>query len=571
MQIKLPNGKWITLNEQQREAMALIKAWLSGDLEPEHEGANPLLFCLEGFAGTGKTTIIKEAIDWYGNTIGRWDSKVAVTAPTHQAKKEISNATGLEGKTIQSLIGLAPNVEVTDFDINNPEFAVMNKPAIHNYRIIIIDESSMLNTDLFKLLSEQATTFNTKLLFMCDSAQLPPVNEDISPVVISKSIAYRFRLTKVERQAGDNPLMLVYDKIRDDTNITLLTDSFEHKTELIELPKSSVPVPLDGEEEDFYNERLDAWNALKPTIIGVEFIKELPKFGGKVVTAFASQKFQEDAKHCKVFAWTNEQVKFWNDQIRRTLIMKNREGIDPLMLGDRIHDEFIMPGELLLGYQSYSGGIQNACQYRVTKIVYDEEHISYDKGEQETSFKVYKVTLQDIDKDYEAGIECKIIEPELQNYKNFVPAFQYYLSLGKFQKLWSKYYGWKANYMLIQDIKDVQGKLIVKKDLDYGYALSIHKAQGSTYDQVFIDEENIDKLEGKALIQFFMKQEREKARKLNYKAPGSLAKFDAKYPTFNDFYQHQQIVKNKLKYVALSRPRHKATVFSSKTVEHGST
>ena len=42
------------------------------------------------------------------------------------------------------------------------------------------------------------------------------------------------------------------------------------------------------------------------------------------------------------------------------------------------------------------------------------------------------------------------------------------------------------------DIKDSDtGKIIIGKDLDYGYALTSHKAQGSTYNNVFVNLQNM--------------------------------------------------------------------------------
>ena len=77
----------------------------------------------------------------------------------------------------------------------------------------------------------------------------------------------------------------------------------------------------------------------------------------------------------------------------------------------------------------------------------------------------------------------------------------------------------------MEDLRGSSGGLIVKKDLDYGYAITIHKSQGSTYTNVMINEDNVDK-------------------------------------------NSNNEERNKLKYVALSRPTDKAYVLSQKSLDN---
>ena len=500
--IKLPSGKWIDLNNQQEEALKKMKSWLVGDLVlPKDSSGNPLLFCLSGYAGTGKTTIVKELIDWYVNRRGKG---FGVTAPTHKAKKVVAEATGIEGKTIQALLGLAPNLELANFDINNPEFAVINKALIERFLIVLIDEASMLNKDLFDMLVAKAMESRTKLLFMCDVAQLPPVKEEISPVISSESVGFRYQLTKVERQADSNPLMLIYDAIR--SNINSPVDMFPHKTML-----------MTDENGITY---------------GAEFLLNLNEFGTKLVTEFWSKEFADDGAHCKMLCWTNKQVKYWNDAIRMAKILQRRK----MAAGDveqemaQLHDEFVLPGELFMGYTNYSEGITNSAEYKVVAYNYEERIVEFGNfidgksingRESSVSVTGYAVILEDVDNPVHI-IETFIIEPKKENHQNFLLAFNWYHSLGKFNRAWPQYYKWKADYLLIRDIKSATGSMIVKKDLDYAYAMTTHKSQGSTYNKVFIDEIDID---------------------CNPNATE----------------------RNKLKYVALSRPRQMSIIYTGKT------
>ena len=455
--IKLPNGKYITLNSEQIDSLKDIKTWLDG---------NELFYTLSGYAGTGKTTIVKEAINKF--------KKVAVSAPTHKAKKVISRTTGKEAFTIQSLLGLRPNTDLENFDINNPQFDEKADKKIRSYKLIVIDEASMLNKDLFNLLIKEAKNSNTKLLFMGDPAQLPPVNESLSLVFNSSEIKNKSQLTKVERQAEGNPLMSVYDAIRNDLKSD--TDTFEHKTIL---------------------------NALGE---GIKFYKGVEKFTTDLLDTFKSVDFQNNSEHAKLLTWTNFSVNHWNKVIRKAIYGEQAKPIEK--------------GELLFAYKSVVGSygnmiVENSSEYKVNRTKeYTKEGING-----------YLVDLESIDTGtVSPGVF--IITPSPENYSKFTEVFNKKLDRAKKASghergaAWREYYSFKEQFLLLEDIKH-NGKLVVAKDIDYGYAITIHKSQGSTYNRVFVLENIID--------------------------------------------QNSNIEeRNKLKYVALSRPTTKAIVLSNK-------
>ena len=214
-QLILPNGKIITFNDEQVEGLRKISVWLRG---------TETFFTLAGYAGSGKTTIIKKILDTYFR-------RVAVSAPTHKAKKVISNITNREGVTLHSLLGLRPDLDLDDFNPNDPQFSPIVPPKISDFDWVIIDEASMINSDLFELVKKTVKGMGTKVLFMGDPAQIPPIGEKESVVFFDESIEIHW-LTKIERQTNNNPLLTVYDTLRN--NLTLLNGGFKRITNINE-------------------------------------------------------------------------------------------------------------------------------------------------------------------------------------------------------------------------------------------------------------------------------------------------------------------------------------------------
>jgi len=453
----LPDGRTINFNEQQSQAIDDINAFLDSDNR---------FYTLSGYAGTGKTTIIKSILDTY-----RGRGTVAVSAPTHKAKKVISKTTKRSAYTIQSLLGLQPNTDLENFNINKPQFDAKAPRVIERFDLIILDEASMLNKDLFKMLTTEAEKAGAKIIFMGDEAQLPPVNEGISDVFTSNKISGISKLSKVERQAGDNPLMSIYDKIRN--NIDAAKDSFEHST------------ALNSKEQ------------------GVSFVSGLKDFTNKVISAFNSSSYKEDKNFAKLLTWTNADVKYWNEIIRNSI-----PGTETAPL---------VKGDLLMAYNTVTLNqnevlIENSSDYEVVSV-YDNK-TSY-------GIPVYNVGVKNIDDEYAPKKTINIVKAE--GVEAFVAKHQELLNTAIKLKgrAWIEYFSFKRQHLLLEDIKASNGTLIVKKDVDYGYAITVHKSQGSTYTNVFINEDNLDR-------------------------------------------NNNNEERNKLKYVALSRPTDQASVLSQK-------
>jgi hypothetical protein len=113
-------------------------------------------------SGSGKTTTIRAII----KTAERMNLNVVVTATTGKA------ASALDGQTIHSFLGMKMT---NNDDASSADEALLLKgsdTSIESPDILIIDESSMIGTDLFREIDKQKFNY---VLFVLDSQQLPPV------------------------------------------------------------------------------------------------------------------------------------------------------------------------------------------------------------------------------------------------------------------------------------------------------------------------------------------------------------------------------------------------------------
>jgi ATP-dependent exoDNAse (exonuclease V) alpha subunit len=138
--------------EEQKNALDKLEAFMNNP--SQH------IFTLYGAAGTGKTYILKYFLDHICKV------SVCPTAPTHKAVRVIESMTNRKAKTFHSLHGLRPNVEINNFDIANPQFDPLAEPKIKDYRLIIVDECSQINSSLQRLNEERAKTYNVKILYV---------------------------------------------------------------------------------------------------------------------------------------------------------------------------------------------------------------------------------------------------------------------------------------------------------------------------------------------------------------------------------------------------------------------
>ncbi len=159
---------------------------------------------ITGGPGTGKTTTINAII----KLLLAEKYEIVLAAPTGRAAKRMTEATGIEAKTIHRLLGtgfLAENSRHQTFekDEDNPIEA----------DVIIVDESSMIDLMLMYSLLK-AIPHGTKLIIVGDSYQLPSVGAgSVLKDIITSGCIKVVRLTEVFRQAAESDIVMNAHKI----------------------------------------------------------------------------------------------------------------------------------------------------------------------------------------------------------------------------------------------------------------------------------------------------------------------------------------------------------------------
>jgi exodeoxyribonuclease-5 len=157
---------------------------------------------ITGYAGVGKTTLIKYIAKSYGEP--------KVLTPTGKAALRVGEATGIFGQTIHRFLYVPsedPRTGAPTFRLKDSwdeTFSGMKG------QLVLVDEASMVSREVFNDLLAIANKAGFYILLMGDLFQLPPVFKDKQGNLwsaLSYETPFRVNLTEVIRQALDSPII----------------------------------------------------------------------------------------------------------------------------------------------------------------------------------------------------------------------------------------------------------------------------------------------------------------------------------------------------------------------------
>ena len=267
------------LGKEQQEALEKTIAFI-GDSKKE-------LFLLEGYAGTGKSTLCRHLITKLEG------KKVALAAPTNKAVgvlKELS--WDLPGKIPAATLHHWLNLALIENRQGEARLESMGEHRLSGIDLLVVDECSMINSDLWQGLQDLFEGRpKLKVLLMGDPAQLPPVGEEISPSFLLKD---RAQLTEVFRQGSDHPILSYSMKLR----------------EAMVSVEEELPRPEEAPERLVLHRDEDSW--LKCAL-----------------DSFSQTEVGKQRSGIRILAYTNQRVARWNRRVQGHLFRDLEGPFDP--------------------------------------------------------------------------------------------------------------------------------------------------------------------------------------------------------------------------------------------------
>lgn len=217
--------KHLNLSSCQETTLKMLEAFLESPVQ---------VFMLKGYAGSGKTTILKGFVE-YLNSV---DKEFLLMAPTGRSAKVIREITGQEAYTIHKTIySYEDMVEIEDGDSFCYYYKIRNNEDVTG-KIFIIDEASMISdaknegeffrfgtghllSDLINYTRIGQENVKSKIIFAGDPCQLPPVNDNSSKAFDAAYLKEKFQISametemkEVKRQHGESGILRAAAKIR---------------------------------------------------------------------------------------------------------------------------------------------------------------------------------------------------------------------------------------------------------------------------------------------------------------------------------------------------------------------
>lgn len=395
-------------------------------------------FIIRGYAGTGKTTSVGALV----KTLPHFGWKSVLMAPTGRAAKVLSAFSGKTAFTIHRKIYQVKRGR-------SGEMKLMRSKNLHSNTIFIVDEASMISdlvglsgnsvynqTSLLDDLVEYVyNEKNCKLIFIGDTAQLPPVGMDLSPALDPAALkaAYGMNLKGVElksvlRQSEGSGILHNATKLR------------------INLAKGLHEVKFD----------LNSFCDIE-AITGAELEDKLQE---------CYSRYGEE--QTLIISRSNKRANIFNQQIRARIKFQESE----VSTGDYLmivkNNYFWLEGESEAGFIA-NGDIAEIESVKNTEEIY--------------GFRFADVNLRLVNYDKQPTLDVKILlDSIMSEYPSLSPEENQQL----FDKVMEDYIDIPDRRKKFKELK--KNPYFNALQVKFANAVTCHKAQGGQWSAVFVDQ-----------------------------------------------------------------------------------
>lgn len=434
----------ITYNKEQQSAIVNAVSFLKTNTDPTQ------YYVIEGKAGTGKTTIAKEILKEFE------DEQIYVAAVSHKAKGVIKSSFGddTRGKKFFSIAGLLGMKGINDNDTQTTKFQVgLKVPLLDNPpALLVIDEASMITEDVLKKIIDINSSLSRpfQMLFLGDIGQIQPIRDE-------QSEFYRTNKDLLNKKSD------IFNS--------------KHKSKLITRVRQGEANPILPYADYFWENSQKENPELNPTQHIVRnnqitdkgsllFSNSEGEVLNSVIKAVKNAVEKGLTNHVKIVTYhVNEKTEL-NQKIHEALFGK---------------DSDYSKGDMLILNSPYDLPDVNATMENSSEI-----QIKSIQDEDTDEFGVHTLYLETNGTAYtRTGNEqkdCVIQVVSRNDIGLYNQKLQELASYAKRQtnralkkQTWSDFWEYKGRYA----------------DVDFGYAITAHKSQGSTYDIVVVDEKDI--------------------------------------------------------------------------------
>jgi hypothetical protein len=524
------NNSTIKFNSNQKSSIKKIIKFMLDSIK---------IFGLYGYAGTGKTTLITNVITQLLDL--KLIDSILITAPTNKALNVLKNKFAeylqyfkekfklnsdlnftdtlhklkdknidIEFSTIHKLLKYK-----TDFNVDGEIIFIKDtsKNIISNYDLIIIDECSMIPITILYELFLQSATSKTKIIFLGDPAQLPPVNEKYSSIFNEDKLDINKFGSYFQMPISEDKYENFYVQLNTIKTYTL-KKIMRTKNDSVMLISKLIRDWIKQEEFPELSEHIDnVYVKMFPFECDTKFTNK-----SKINTEWFKEftKIIQEEKDSIIITWTNNQMLEYNNTIRKILFsdkkaIQDYEVNDILIINqlynynlqsenDKLHtsekiiikniEKSTFKPELIK--LNVPACVKNFKHYRAIQSKY-EKYCQIINDIHKDGYKCWKLNVQKVD-DTNIQYIINIIEnTDIDLYKINLQKSIDTIKILRQQLICDYSKALSIDNVIIQPLWREHYKKFIEPyaDVTYGYAITCHKAQGSNYRNVFVDFNDI--------------------------------------------------------------------------------